>query len=275
MGKPVVTTRCRWLLTLVALALVGCSSTARLAWPSDVRAAAERGPEIRPPEAWAPAPAADAFHARGWFVLTESWNTDMEAGPIGHCWRGTVRTIGDAGGDVTASDFHDHGLEDLVMGAVPLDRDGLTLWADDRSFTACDADPGEAGTVEAAVDGLMEECAAFGDALRVTRPHLAGRARSVRMAMNAIELTLEIRFEAAPGGLPIDELTRRLVARGFHGEATAQMGDPPMMLRDDDGWDVRLTLPPEGQTEVTLWARTRVPRRPMCGPAPLPPPRPL
>ncbi|MDX1632840.1 MAG: 16S rRNA (cytosine(1402)-N(4))-methyltransferase, partial [Thermoanaerobaculia bacterium] len=31
----------------------------------------ERGPEIRPPEDWAHPDAAEAFHARGWFVLAE------------------------------------------------------------------------------------------------------------------------------------------------------------------------------------------------------------
>lgn len=255
--------------------LAGCSTPTRLAWPTDVRAAAERGPEIRPPEQWAPAPAAAAFHARGWFVLTESWNADPEAGPVGHCWGGTVRTVGDAGGDVTPSDFHEHGLEGLVLGE-PLTRDGLTLRADDRSFSACaDARATEDDTVEAAVEGLMTECAAFGDALHVLHPHLAGRAQTVHMAMNAIEFTLEVRFVGPPEGLPIDDVTRRLAERGFRGEAAARMGDPPAMLRDDDDWAVRLTLPPEGETEIVLFAETRVPRRPMCGPAPLPPPRPL
>ena len=252
---------------LLACAItVGCGSPAVLAWPADVRAAEERGPEIRPPEEWAHPDVAEAFHARGWFVLTESWIDAPAEERVGHCWMGTVRTVGEAGGDVVPSDFSEHGLDGVRMGESTLFA-GLSVYADDHSFVVCEPAPSAAD----AVRQMGGECAAFGEATQVLDDAIQAPPHVAELAMNAIELTVVIRWRES--ALAVDRTTRRLAALGFRGEAVNAVGDPPRMLRTDDDWDVTVDLPPTGQDEVVLRARSRMPRRPICGPAPLPPPR--
>jgi hypothetical protein len=247
-------------------ALVSCAKAPLLGWPADVRAAHERGPEIRPPEEWAHPEAADAFHARGWFVLTESWIADEDAGRVGHCWTGTVRTIGDAGGDVVASDFSEHGLPEVRMGETA-EHGELLVYADDHTFAACVPEPG----VAEAVSRLGAECAAFGEAIAILDDAIDAPPHAAELAMNAIELTLVVRWREA--ALAADRTIRRLTELGFEGEVAGQIGDPPRMRRTDDDWEVAIELPPHGEDEVVLRARSAVPRRPICGPEPLPPPR--
>lgn len=247
-----------WVLVLSLAALVaGCRSVPKLAWPGEVRAAAERGPRIRPPEAWAPRESAAAFHARGWDTLRESWITDEALGPIGHCWTGTVRPIGDEG-DVVASDLHEHGLEDARLGeTTTVGR--VEVRADDRSLTVCEPRVDVAG----AIGDLAGECAPFGEAIAVLEDAIARPPRGATLTMDALRLRLDVHWRAP--SMPMDLTIRRLAGLGFTGELAGEVGDPPRMRRTDDAWEVTIELPADGEDAVTLRASTELPRRPMCG----------
>jgi hypothetical protein len=258
----------RWTLALLALPLVACGGAPRLDWPADVRAASARSLRIRPPEGWAPAEAAEAFHARGWDRLQEHWSRDGEVEPRGHCWRGTVRTVGNAGGDLVAADLREHGLEGVTLGGEPAAVGPLEVRADDRSLTACLPE----ARVDEAVEDLAGECAAFGEAIEVLDEAIGEAPLSAALSMDAGTLSLEVRWPTAT--LAADELLRRLASLGFEGRiGDREAGAVPRMRRVDDDWEVVLDLPPDGTGPVALAATTELPRRPLCGPEPLPPPR--
>ena len=249
----------------VALGALACGGPKRLAWPGDVRAAASRGPRIRPPEGWTGTAAAEAFRARGWGVLRESWSTDASLAPVGHCYVGTVRPAFETPtGDVVLTDLTEHGLEGARAGET-VTIEGLEVSFDDRSMTVCDPDP----RVDDAVRGLAGECAAFGRAIGVLDDVIDEPALFAALSMDAQRLRFEVRWDAA--SLPMDRLLRRLAGLGFQGEMAGPMTSPPRMHRVDDDWEVTIDLPVEGERAVLLRAVTELPRRSLCGPPPLPP----
>lgn len=221
---------------------------------------------IRPPETWAHPEVAEAFHARGWDVLREHWNRDPEHGPVGHCWQGMVRPVGDAGGDVVAPDLAEHGLEAVALGGGPASVGPIEVRADDRSLLACLPEV----DVEPASRGLAAECAAFGEAIAVLSESIGEPPLRVALSMDASQLSIEVHWP--PSSLRSDETVRRLAAVEFE----AQVPNDPVgslldMRRLDDGWEVTVDLPPNGSGAVVLTATTALPRRPLCGPPPRPP----
>jgi hypothetical protein len=248
----------------VALGSLACAGPKRLGWPADVRAAASRGPRIRPPEGWTGTAAAEAFHARGWGVLRESWSTEPSLAPAGHCFVGTVRPPLDETGDVVLSDLTEHGLEGARAGEATT-IEGLEVSFDHRSLTVCEPD----ARVDAAVRGLAGECAAFGRVVAVLDDAIAEPALVASLSMDAQRLRFEVRWDAT--SLPMDRLLRSLAELGLRGEMVGPRTSPPRMQRVDDAWEVSVDLPAEGERRVVLRAVTELPRRTLCGPPPLPP----